>query len=311
MSALRWRSDRHGWSGNSPRSSQCCQWCAVQTSLSYASSYVRGAACSLHDERAERRLALLEHVPRGRARALDAEVQVRRHAQLDVDARRLDDGLVVVVAGVLPAAAHAPVVEHRLADQRELHLAVDAAHGAQQDVVGVVVGRRAAVGVRAVVLVVPRADQQRVADDDPAAARAPAGLQHHRAGQVAARGRHLHAGGAEPEDARVAVQQRAEDARRVHPRQAHPLHVAARRDERGRLAVRQEAVVGDRGERTACEAPPSERVDHGSGSQRGESNEGYGLAVGLGWTVRLGVAEHVLGLARAPPRRARSRAGRT
>ena len=55
--------------------------------------------------------------------------------------------------------------------------------------VGVVVGGRAAVGVRAVVLVVPRPDQEHVADDDPAAPGAPARLEHHRAGQVAAVGR--------------------------------------------------------------------------------------------------------------------------
>ena len=101
--------------------------------------------------------------------------------------------LVVVVAGVLPAAALAAVVEGRLAVERELDLAVDAADRAQQDVVGVVVGRRAAVRVRAVVAVVPGADQQHVADDDPAAAGAPARLQDHRAGQVAARGRDVHA----------------------------------------------------------------------------------------------------------------------
>ena len=41
--------------------------------------------------------------------------------------------------------------------------------------------------LRALVLVVPRPDQQHVAHDDPAARRAPARLEHHRAGQVAAR----------------------------------------------------------------------------------------------------------------------------
>ena len=104
-------------------------------------------------------------------------------------------------------------------------------------------------GGRALALVVPRADEQHVADDDPAAARAPAGLQHHRARQVAPGSRHVHVGGAQPEGARVAVEHRAEHAGRVHPRQAHPLDVPAGRHQRRGLAVRQEAVVGDRGKR--------------------------------------------------------------
>ena len=211
-------------------------------------------------ERAEHLLALLHQVPRRDARALDAEVEVAGQSQLDVAA--LDDRLVVGLAAVLPAPARAAVVERRLADHRELHLAVDAADRAQQDVVGVVVGRRAAVGLRAVVAVVPRPDQQEVADDDPAAAGAPARLQDHRAGQVAACGRDVHAGGPEPEHAGVAVEDRPEDARRVHARQAHPLHAAARRHERRRLAVRQEAVVGDRREGTPREALRRQLLDH-------------------------------------------------
>ena len=80
------------------------------------------------------------------------------------------DALVVAVAGVLPLRADGAVVERRLAVERQLDLAVDAADRAQQHVVGVVVGRRAPVGVRALLLVMPGPDQQRVADDDPAAA---------------------------------------------------------------------------------------------------------------------------------------------
>ena len=177
--------------------------------------------------------------------------------------RRLDDGLVVAVAGVVPAAAHAAVVEGRLAVERELHLAVDAAHRAQQDVVGVVVGRRAAVGARALVLVVPGADQQDVADDHPAAAGAPARLEHHRAraGSAAPAGTCTSAGPRRNSPASRS-RMRAEHARRVHPRQAHPLDVAARRDQRARLAVREEAVVGDRRERAAREPLSGEVVDH-------------------------------------------------
>ena len=145
---------------------------------------------------------------------------------------------------------------------RDLDLPVDAAHGAQQDVVGVVVRGRAAVGAGAVALVVPRADQEHVADDDPAPARAPARLQHHRARQVAASRRHAHAGRREPEAPRVAVEHRPEDARRVHARQAQPLHAPARGHESGRLAVRQEAVVGDGRERAARQGARYLAVPH-------------------------------------------------
>ena len=109
--------------------------------------------------------------------------------QLDVAALAPADRLVVGVARVLPGARQPAVVEARLAVERHLDLAVHAADQPHQHVVGVVVGRRAPVRVRALVLVVPGADQQDVADDDPAAARAPARLQDVRAGQVAPRRR--------------------------------------------------------------------------------------------------------------------------
>ena len=231
-------------------------------------------------QRAEDLLALLDQVPGGRARPLDAEVEVARQVQLEAAA--LDRHLSVVVAGVLPAAALAAVVERRLADERELDLAVHAAHRAQEHVVGVVVGRRAAVRVRAVLVVVPGTHEQEVADDDPAAAGPPGRLEDHRAGQVAPRGGDVHAGRAEPEHAGVAVEDRAEDARRVHPRQAHPLDAAGRGDERRRLAVRQEAVVGDRGEGTPSEALRRQLLDHPVVSQQRECTGVNGPAVAIG-----------------------------
>ncbi len=200
-------------------------------------------------QRAEDLLALLHHVACGRARALEAEVEVGDQPQVEVAVG--DAGLVVALLPVAPAAALAPVVEGRLAVERHLHLAVDAANGAQQHVVGVVVGRRAAVRVRAVVVVVPRTDQQDVAHDQPAAGRVPTRLEHHRAGQVAASGRDANVRRADAEQAGVAVEDRPEDARRVHARQTHPLDVAAGGDQGRRLAVGQEAIVGNRGEGTA------------------------------------------------------------
>ena len=116
--------------------------------------------------------------------------------------------LVVAVLGVAPGAEAAAVVEDRLAVEGELHLAVHAAHHAQQDVRGVVVGRRPALGLRARVLVPPWADEHHVPHDDPAARRAPAGLEHHGAGQVASRGRHVDVGRSEAEAAGIAVEDR-------------------------------------------------------------------------------------------------------
>ena len=120
---------------------------------------------------------------------------------------------MVARPGVLPGAVQAPVLEARLAVERDLDLAVHAADQPQQHVVGVVVRGRAAVRVRTLVLVVPGPDQEHVAHDDPAAARAPARLDHGRAGEVAPCGRHLDVRRPEPERARVAVEDCAEHAR--------------------------------------------------------------------------------------------------
>jgi hypothetical protein len=74
--------------------------------------------------------------------------------------------------------------------------------------------------MRALVLVVPGTDQKDVANDDPAAARAPARLEDVRTRQVAACGRDVDVSGGEAEAAGVTVEDRAEHARRVEARQA-------------------------------------------------------------------------------------------
>jgi hypothetical protein len=204
-------------------------------------------------KRGEQHVALLDQRARGRARPLEAEVHVARQPQLRARAVAARDRLVVVRARVLPAGVLAAVAERRLAVEVDLHLTVDAADHPQQHVVGVVGRRRPLVRVRAVVLVVPGPDQQDVADDDPAALGVPARLEHHRPRQVAPRSRHQDAVGAEAEHPGVAIEDRTEHARGVEPREAHPVHVAARRDERARLAVRQERVVGDGRERARAE----------------------------------------------------------
>ena len=197
-------------------------------------------------QRAEPGLALLQPGPRPGARPLQAHPHVRGQGQRHVAALGGDDGLVVALAGVLPAAPLAAVVEGGLAVHAELDRAVHAPHGAQQHVLGVVVGRRPPVRAAVPVVVPPRPHDQAVAHHHPALAAVPAGLQDHGAGQVAPVGRDHQVLGAEPEPPGVPVQQGAENARAVHPRQAHPLDRAARRDQRGDLAVRQEAVIGDR-----------------------------------------------------------------
>ncbi len=193
----------------------------------------------------EAALALLEHGAGDGARSLEADVQVAGQGQLLVGAGARAGALVIARLGVRPRAEGAAVVEHGLAVHDQLDRSIHAAHRAQQDVLGVVVGGRAALGARALILLVPRPDQQHVAHDDPAGAGPPAGLEHVGARQVAARGGHLHVGRPEAEAARVAVQDGAEHAGRVDPRHAQPLDVARRRNQGGRLAVGQEAELGD------------------------------------------------------------------
>ncbi len=160
--------------------------------------------------------------------------------------RRRGAALVVALAGVLPLHRRAAVVEHRLAVHHHLHLAGDAADAAQQDVLGLVVVGRAPPRLRAVVLVVPRAHQQHVAHDHPAGRRTPAGLEDHRAGQVAHVGGHAHVDRRHPEGAGATAQDRAEDAGGVEARDAHPVDRARGRDQGGDLAVAEEPVLADR-----------------------------------------------------------------
>ena len=100
----------------------------------------------------------------------------------------------------------------------QLDAADHALCGAQQDVLGLVVGGRAAVRAGAALLVVPGPDAEGVADDEPARARAPRGLDHERAGQVAAPGGNADPSRPEPEVARAAIQHGREHAGAVGPR---------------------------------------------------------------------------------------------
>ncbi len=157
-------------------------------------------------------------------------------------------GGVAVAVDQRPLGRRAAVVEDRLADELDLDAALEALDRAHEHVVGVVVGRRARVR-RDRVLVVAGPDRQRVAHDDPAGRRLPGRLEHVRARLVGARGRVVDPERPEAEGAGLAVEQAAEHARRVEARDAEPVDRAVGRDQRARVAVGQERVVGDRRER--------------------------------------------------------------
>ena len=113
---------------------------------------------------------------------------------------------------------------------------------------GVIVRRRPRVrGDR--VLVIGRPHRQGVADDHPAGRRLPRRHEDIRAGLVVPGGRMVDVVRREPERPRLAVEQAPEDARRVEAWNAEPVDRAVGRDERTRVAVGQERVVRDRGER--------------------------------------------------------------
>src|SRR6202165_2895012 len=190
-------------------------------------------------------LTLAQRFRRVGARSFESHSEVRDEPQRHLRLATAGDRLSVAGSGVLPFGGGASVIEHGVAVEAQLDVTDDAARGAQQDVLRLVVARRPAVGAGSPLAVVPGTDAQRIADDQPARPRAPRGLQHQRSRQVAAAGRHLYAGGPESEAARGAVEVGREHTWAVRPRQAHPLDPAAGRDEAVDLAVGEEGVVGD------------------------------------------------------------------
>src|SRR5205814_5765381 len=117
--------------------------------------------------------------------------------------------------------------------------------------VAVVAGRKSWVGCDGV-LVIPGAEGQRVSYDDPARRRLPGRLEDVRPGQVRACRRVGDPEGGEAEEARLAVEETAEDARGVEAGNAEPVDRAVWGDERSRVAVGQKRVVRDRRERRWC-----------------------------------------------------------
>ena len=113
-------------------------------------------------ERAEALLAFAHRVAGVHAVALDAHAHVAEQAKLGAPVARVER-VPALGAGVrhAPLRRRRAVVEHRLAHHLELHLALDAFDHAHEQVVGVVVGRRARVA-GALLVVVPLADRQPV-----------------------------------------------------------------------------------------------------------------------------------------------------
>ena len=126
--------------------------------------------------------------------------------------------------------------------------ALQATDRPHQQVVGVVVGRGPGVR-RDLVLALTRAHRQGVADLDPAGRGLPGRDQGVGPGLVGPRRRDVDAERPQPEQPGLAVEQRAEHARRVEPGHAQPVHAAVGGDQRAGVAVGQEGVAGDRGER--------------------------------------------------------------
>ena len=135
-------------------------------------------------------VALLHHVPRADAVALDADRHVGSQPHRLARPGRV--GRMAVATLHRPLGGRAPVVEGRLADQLDLHIALEAEDGAHQQVVGVVVGRGPRMW-RDLVLAAARAHGQRVADQDPARGRVPRGGDGVRPGLVEPRRGHVHA----------------------------------------------------------------------------------------------------------------------
>ena len=246
-SAERWIGSRQRWSGIRARPSQERQKRVVAASRASASSTSlrRGeaprprTARSTPSRPARARAGRGRGCPRCRARGRTAS--------------RIVCPAPVASAAWRPAVDERPlrrraaVVEDRLADELDLDAAVDALDGADEHVVGVVVGGRAGV----------RRDRRRRGRAGPSSARRgrrpspTASSRSSRARWCPARRRGrsgwLMPNGPKPEEAGLAVEQAAEDARRVEAR----ARTASRSRRRARRARRCGSWTGTRSRRSA------------------------------------------------------------
>ena len=147
-----------------------------------------------------------------------------------------------------PFGGCAAVVEGRFADQVDLHAPVDAFDGPDEHVFGVVVGWWP--GVRCdQVVAVARSHRERVAHDDPSGGSLPRGDEHVRARLVSTCGGMTDVERAEAEEPGFAVEEAAEDALGVEGGDAEPVDRAVGGDQGAGVAVGDEGVGVDRGER--------------------------------------------------------------
>ena len=264
-SAERWIGSRQRWSGMRARPSQPRQKRAVAARRSLASSMpIRARELLRPGERAVELLSLFERVPGPHPIALDAERHVGVQPDRQLLAARVG-GVAVVVDR--PLGGKPPVVEDRLAGELHLDLALQAERDANEQVVGVFVGRGAGVR-RDAVHATAGPQREGIAHDHPAGGGLPRGEQHVRPGLVDARRRHVDAEGSEAEGAGLAVEQGAEHAGGVKARHAQPVDGSVGSDQRPGVAVGQECVVGDRREgrghrralRAACRLAPWPRA---------------------------------------------------
>ena len=147
---------------------------------------------------------------------------------------------------LLPLRRRGAVVEHRLADDLDLHLTLDAFDHAHEQVVGVEVRRRAGVA-GAVLVVVPFAHRQRVDHADPTLRRHPRRLDHVRSRDVAAPGRDVHAVRAR----RASFPRRDRAARRRPTASRSTAGTSTRSSRRRRAARRCGSPTGSRSRRSA------------------------------------------------------------
>ena len=91
-------------------------------------------------QRAVRLVTRLEDMPCPHAAALDSEREIRLEADRLAGSRRVGD--VPIAVDERPRRRLAPVVEDGLADELDLDVSLEALDGADEHVVGVVVGRR-------------------------------------------------------------------------------------------------------------------------------------------------------------------------
>ena len=200
-------------------------------------------------ERTIRPVARPQDVVRPHAVTLDPQREIR--AEADRLPRTARVGCMAVAADRSPFRRHAAVVEGRFADEFDLDPAFEAEDRSHEQMVGVVVCGRP--GVRCdLVLVIPGADRQRVADKNPAGRRFPGRDQDVRARLVDPRCRVVDPEGPEAKTSGLPVEQAAEHARRVEAGHAEPVDRSIRGHERAGVAVGQERVIGDRRERRGC-----------------------------------------------------------